>query len=287
MSRLLCSSVLLLCLGLVSPTRAAEPTAPALTLRVMTYNVQVPGNNPPHRWELRRPLMRELLSRENPDIIGTQEGVYQQLKDIAADLPDHEWIGLGREGGSRGEFMAIFYRRDRFEPLAYDHFWLSDTPDLIGSATWGNRYRRMVTWVRFRDRPTGRVFEVWNTHFDHEIETARQKSAALIRQRLAATNPALPLLLLGDFNCAAGASAAYTELTEGVGLTDTWGTAKQRTNEGLNTFNAHQPPTREGERIDWILARQPAEVSETAILDFASPTLTPSDHFPVTATVRF
>lgn len=286
MSRLRCLSALMF-LAFATAGFAADPVAPALTLRVMTYNVQVPGNNPPHRWELRRPLMKELLTRENPDIIGTQEGVYEQLKNLAADLPTHDWIGLGREGGSRGEFMAVFYRRDRFEPLAYDHFWLSDTPDVIGSVTWGTRYRRMVTWVRFRDRPTGRVFEVWNTHFDHEIEPARQKSAALIRQRLAATDPALPLLLLGDFNCAGGASVAYTELTEGAGLTDTWTTAARRTNEGLNTYNGHQPPPRDGVRIDWILARRPLEVSEAAIVDFASPTLAPSDHFPVTATVRF
>lgn len=286
MSRLRCLAALFLLL-FATAGFAADPAVPALTLRVMTYNVQVPGNHPPHRWELRRPLMRELLTRENPDIIGTQEGVYQQLKDLATDLPTHDWIGLGREGGSRGEFMAVFYRRDRFEPLAYDHFWLSDTPDVIGSVTWGTRYRRMVTWVRFRDRPTGRVFEVWNTHFDHEIEPARQKSAALIRQRLAAIEPTLPLLLLGDFNCAAGASVAYTELTEGAGLTDTWTAAARRTNEGLNTYNGHQPPPRDGVRIDWILARRPVEVSESVIVDFASPTLAPSDHFPVTATVRF
>lgn len=231
--------------------------------------------------------MQQLLAWEDPDLIGTQEGLYEQLKDLAADLPSHDWIGLGREGGSRGEFMAVFYRRDRFEPVAYDHFWLSDTPEIIGSATWGNRIRRMVTWVRFRDRPTGRVFEVWNTHFDHEVEPARQKSAVLIRQRLGATDPALPLLLLGDFNCPAEASAAYTELTEGAGLSDTWTAAARRTNDGLNTFHGHRPPRRDGVRIDWILARRPAGVSEAAILDFTSPTLAPSDHFPVTATVRF
>src|SRR5690606_13385933 len=142
------------------------------------------------------------------------------VKDIAAGLPTHDWIGLGRDGGSRGEFMAIFYRRDRFEPLAFDHFWLSDTPEVIGSSTWRNVCRRMVTWVHFRDRSTGREFEVWNTHFDHEIESARQKSAALVRQRIAATESNRPLLLLGDFNCAGGASAAYTELTAVAGLTD-------------------------------------------------------------------
>lgn len=266
---------------------ANTPATPGLALRVMTCNVQVAGNPPPHSWAERRPHMRELLTREHPDIIGTQEGRYEQVKDIAAELPTHDWIGLGRDGGSRGEFMAIFYRRDRFEPLAFDHFWLSDTPEVIGSATWGNMCRRMVTWGRFRDRPTGRDFEIWNTHFDHEIDLARQKSAALVRHRLAATDPARPLLLLGDFNCAAGDSTAYTELTAGAGLTDTWTVAAQRRNEGLNTFHGHRPPLRDGVRIDWILARHPVAVSAAAILDYASRYVAASDHFPVTATVRF
>lgn len=253
----------------------------------MTCNVQVAGNPPPHSWEQRRPLMRELLRREDPDIIGTQEGRFDQVKDLAVDLPTHDWIGLGRDGGSRGEFMAIFYRRDRFELLAFDHFWLSDTPEVIGSSTWGNTCRRMVTWGRFRDRPTGRGFGIWNTHFDHEIESARQKSAALVHRRIAATDPGLPLLLLGDFNCAAGDSAAYAELTAGAGLTDTWTAAAQRCNEGFSTFHGHKTPARDGVRIDWILARHLAAVSEAAIVVHASPGLAPSDHFPVTATVRF
>ncbi|MBC8326261.1 MAG: hypothetical protein H8E27_11620 [Verrucomicrobia subdivision 3 bacterium] len=41
-------------------------------------------------------------------------------------------IGIGREGGQRGEFMAIFYRHARFEPLETNHFWLSDTPEKVG-----------------------------------------------------------------------------------------------------------------------------------------------------------
>ena len=99
----------------------------------MTYNLKFASTNPPNAWPVRRPLMREVIRQIAPDVIGTQEGLYEQLKDIAADLPEYDWIGLGREGGSRGEFMAVFYRKARFEPLAFDHFWLSGTPEVIGS----------------------------------------------------------------------------------------------------------------------------------------------------------
>lgn len=258
-----------------------------MSLRVMTFNLRYASDQPPNAWTVRRPVMRALIEREAPDVIGTQEGLHAQLRDLAADLPAYDWIGLGREGGSRGEFMAVFFRRDRLEPLAYDHFWLSDTPELIGSMTWGNRFRRMVTWVRFRERASGREFSVWNTHFDHEVEAARVKSARLIRERLAAVAPSGPLVLLGDFNCAAGTSAAFEILTHDSGLVDTWTAARERTNEGLNTFHNFEPPKRDGVRIDWILARGAGEIRRAAIVDHHERGQWPSDHFPVVAELTF
>lgn len=264
----------------------AEPVSPPVRLRVMTYNLRYASPQPPNAWSERRPLMKAMLEREAPDVIGTQEGLHAQLRDLAADLPAYEWIGLGRAGGSRDEFCAIFFRRDRFEPVAYDHFWLSDTPEVIGSITWAHTYRRMVTWVRLRDRASHREFYVWNTHFDHQVEAARQKSAALIRDRIAQLDPTVPLLLVGDFNCAAGRSPAHEILTGGTGLADTWDLAAQKTNEDLNTFNGFAPALRASERIDWILTRATATVESAAIVwDGVTPY--PSDHFPVTASVRF
>lgn len=284
MLRLLC---LLASLASLGPLAGLAADAPPLHLRVMTFNLRYASNQPPHAWPERRPVMRRLLEREAPDVIGTQEGLYPQLLDLAADLPAYAWIGLGRSGGSRGEFMAIFYRRDRFDPVAFDHFWLSDTPELIGSATWGNRYQRMVTWVRLRERATGRELDVWNTHFDHEVEAARLRAARLLRDRLPAPDPARPLVLLGDFNCLAGASAPYTLLTQEAGLADAWALASTRGNDGLDTFHGYQPPRRQGERIDWILLRGARSVRSAATLDYAEQGRTPSDHFPVVADVEF
>ena len=192
----------------------------------MTFNLRYASSKPPNAWEQRRPVMRDCIEKVSPDLIGTQEGLYQQLKDLAADLPQYEWVGQGRDGGSRGEFMAVFYQKDRFEPLEYDYFWLSDTPEVIASSTWGNTNRRMVTWVRFRDRRTGKEFYFWNTHLDHALQPAREKAALLINQRIQALNTSLPILLVGDFNSNAGANKVYDTLVRDSGLTDTWNTTK-------------------------------------------------------------
>ena len=249
----------------------------------MSFNLRYASMNRPNAWPDRRPVMRECILKMSPDIMGTQEGVYPQLKDIARDLPDYEWIGLGRDGGSRGEFMAVFYRKSRFEPMQFDHFWLSDTPDVVGSSTWGNTNRRMVTWVRFFDRNTKRDFYFFNTHFDHKVQEAREKSAALLRARIEKLKTDLPVIVTGDFNAAAGTNKAYKILTDEKFLTDTWLVATERKNEGIGTFNGFSKAVPGGPRIDWILTRGNFSVESAEIVAFSKDGQFPSDHFPVVA----
>lgn len=273
--------------GLVAASVRAE-VATNPPLGVMTYNLRYASQTGPNAWPQRRPLVREVIASVKPDVIGTQEGLHSQLLDVAADLPDYRWVGSGRDdGGVRGEFTAVLYRPDRLTPLATNHFWLSDTPEIPGSTTWGNKVRRMVTWLKFRDCSTGTEFYLFNTHFDHEVAVAREKSAVLLRQRIAALDAKLPVLLVGDFNTAAARSKPFELLMADGFLTDTWTTARERVNDGVNTFNGFAPLKREGERIDWILARGMESVSRAAILTFSRNDQFPSDHFPVVAWVKF
>jgi len=267
-------------------TAQTAPNAAPATLTVMTYNLKFASFNPPNAWPQRRPLMRELIEKIAPDVFGTQEGLYGQLQDIAADLPAFQWIGLGRDGGSRGEFSAVFYRTARLEPLAFDHFWLSDTPAVMGSKTWGPKLPRMVTWVKFRDRQTKREFFFVNTHLDHQVQEAREKGARLIRERVAAFDAKLPVLLVGDFNAAGGNNKAYDILTDDKFFTDTWTTARERVNEGIGTFNSFKAIEKDGPRIDWILGRGEVAADRTEIVTFSLDGQFPSDHFPLVAKLR-
>jgi endonuclease/exonuclease/phosphatase family metal-dependent hydrolase len=265
---------------------AAEEPKAEQGLCVMTFNLRYASATPPNAWPQRRPVMRACIEKVNPDLIGTQEGLYQQLKDLAVDLPAYEWIGLGRDGGSRGEFMAIFYRGNRFEPREFDHFWLSDTPEVVASTSWGNGNRRMVTWVRFLDRQTRQEFYFWNTHLDHAVQLAREKGAQLIRERVDAVKTTLPVLLVGDFNAVAGANRAYDLLVTEGGFKDTWTVAAERRNEDVNSFHDFTGPKAGGQRIDWILSRGPVTVQATELVTFAQGGQYPSDHFPVVAWLR-
>lgn len=255
-------------------------------LSVMTYNLRYASGATPNSWPERLPAALGMLEEAQPDLIGTQEGLYHQLKDLAAGLPDYEWLGLGREGGSHGEFMAVFYRPERFEPLEYDHYWLSDTPALISSTTWGNRVKRMVTWVKFRDLQSGQDFYFVNTHFDHEVQQSREKSAALVLERVLALDTLLPVILVGDFNAVAGRNPAYDVLVNDDAFFDTWTTAESR-GEAYATFHNYRGPRLADARIDWILARGPVTSLESEVVTFSLDGQYPSDHFPVQARLQF
>ena len=82
-------------------------------VKAMTFNLRYKNNNDPspHTWDERVPTIKRLIDMENPDIIGTQEVLYTQLQDLENTLPKYNWIGLGREGGNRGEYSAIFIKK--------------------------------------------------------------------------------------------------------------------------------------------------------------------------------
>lgn len=251
----------------------------------MTFNLRHASDIPPNTWAERRPVASELLRQSAPDLVGTQEGFYAQLQDIARDQPEFSWIGLGREGGSRGEFAAVFYRTNRLQPLAFDHFWLSETPDVVGSKSWNSSCVRMATWVRFRDLQNGREFEFWNTHLDHESQLARERGAALIVQRVREQNSTLPLVLVGDFNAHARANPVY-DVFMNAGWSDTWFEATRRVGPNFASLHNYATLVPDGPHIDWILTKGDVRADETRVVNFEMNGQYPSDHFPVIAALR-
>ena len=254
-------------------------------LGIMSFNLRFASTAGPHGWAVRRPVMRALLRREHPHVIGTQEGLYQQLRDIDSDLgPRYDWIGTGRQGGSRDESAAIFYDTRRLSPVEHYTFWLSDTPEVIGSNTWGAAFPRVVTWVRFRDlRDGGGEFYVLNTHFDHASQNAREHGATLLAQRISGLDRSLPAVVTGDFNAAAHRNPVYDAMLA-AGLVDTWETAAER-GAPYGTFHGYNPLVPDGDRIDWILSTPGVTARRASINTFSRNGQFPSDHLPVQAWV--
>ena len=256
-------------------------------LRVMTFNLRYASTDEPNSWSDRRPAMSRLLRGAVPDLFGTQEGLYEQLRDIQADLaPHYAWVGTGREQISGDESTAVFYDIRRLSPVGHGTFALSDTPDVLGSETWGGDTPRTATWVRFRDlSDLDREFLVLNTHLDNASQYARERAASLIAQRIGRLRRALPVVVTGDFNAYAHANRAYDTML-GTGLVDAWDAAARR-GPLYGTFHSrYRPPQPDGKRIDWIFVSPGVEVERASIDTSALNGQYPSDHFPVQVSLR-
>lgn len=57
-------------------------------------------------------------SNNAADIMGLQEVLYSQLKDLDYELnEEYKWVGTGRDGNNNGEFCPILYKRQALEVL--------------------------------------------------------------------------------------------------------------------------------------------------------------------------
>lgn len=252
-------------------------------LHVMSFNIRLDADEPPHSWEERRVLIKELLARERPTVLGTQESLLHQGQQLRADQDGYDWVHLSRRGGGEDEAMAVYFDTERLSLSNYGHQWLSDTPLLMGSTTWGNEIPRMLTWLRFTDSASDKEFVLLNTHFDHKAPEAREKSAEQVREVVAGFD--VPVLVTGDFNTAQGTAPYETLLADGV-LEDTWESAAEQLTPAYATFNGWKPePVDGGDRIDWILATPGSAVAKTGINTWAPEGLTPSDHWAVQSLV--
>jgi endonuclease/exonuclease/phosphatase family metal-dependent hydrolase len=270
--------------GDVADTSAQTLAAP---VRAMTFNIRYgTARDGDHAWPLRRALAFRAIRDFAPTVLGVQEALRFQLDEIGHELQHYGEIGVGRDDGvAAGEYSAILYDRRRLEPLDEGTFWLSDTPAVPGSMTWGNRYTRVATWARFRDRTDGSSFYVFNTHWDHASQPARERSAALILERIRTrAAPADPVLLMGDFNAGEDNAAFQALLVAGDGrLFDTF-RALHPDARATGTYHAFRGD-RTGDKIDAILASPPWQPLAAEIVHLDENGLYPSDHFPVTAIV--
>lgn len=288
------SRMLLAVWGLLFPFSvvAADPKP---DIRVMSFNIRYgTASDGENHWERRREFLAETIRTFDPDLLGTQETLGFQRDYLAEKLTEYDHLGAGRDDGrERGEMSALFFKRARFEKLEGGHFWLSESPDVAGSKSWDSALPRMVTWVKLRDRHREAAPPVlfFNTHFDHQGATARLESAKLLRRRISAVAENCSVIVTGDFN-ANEASPPYRALfdtfdSEVSPVVDSYRANRpdRRPNEG--TFSGFQANATDGARIDWIGVSRDWQIRSTNIDRTSRDGKTPSDHFPISAVLRF
>ena len=264
------------------------------TLRVMSFNIRYgTANDGENHWSKRKEFLIETIDAFGPDLLGTQETLLDQRDFISSKLPGYESFGVGRDDGKdSGEMAALFYRSSRFEKLSGGHFWLSETPDKVGSKGWDAALPRIATWVKLWDRQHDQAKPIFflNTHFDHQGKQARKESAKLIRKKVLELAGECDIVVTGDFNAAADsdvyASLFANEAEQSSPVVDTFIVANPKYVGGQGTFSGFKPNAISGPRIDWIGCSRGFQIQAASIDRTERDGRTPSDHFPVTAVLK-
>ena len=264
----------------------------AQQLYVGTYNIRY--NNPNDKkegnaWAQRCPQLCDFINFEQPEIFGTQEVLVDQLHDLMKGLDGYGYIGVGRDDGKeKGEYAAIFYKKNQLSLLDSGNFWLSPTPERA-SLGWDAACIRICTWGKFQDKISGKQFYFFNTHMDHVGTVARRESARLILKRINQLSKGLPTILTGDFNVDQTDEIYKIFSSSGV-LRDCYTNALQRM-APTGTWNDFMQDSRSKTRIDHIFVSSDFKVSHYAIFTnsywLGKSRRNISDHYPVMVKLIF
>ena len=163
-----------------------------IDLRVMTFNLLTSTKKRRrHPWRLRKRNIARIFNDLRPDVVGTQEANYGQLRELAELLPGYDFVGEGNLGRSMAHsesnwYCAIFYRRDRVRPMDPEHggeaLWLSPTPEIPASQFHLGTRPRIVNWNTFELAGSGRPFVFGTTHLEAVNSWHRKRSIQLLRQ---------------------------------------------------------------------------------------------------------
>ena len=259
----------------------------SVALDVMTFNIRTAiGRDGDNSWPFRKGLVAETILRPDPDIVGLQEALTEQIEFLESEMPEYRWIGVDRGlngGEGLSEATPIFYKYQEMVPIESGTFWLSDDPN---PPTQRRRVSRIVTWVRFHLIETRQQIYVYNTHFTLRRGQRQLQSASQINAHIAGLPPGSAVVVMGDFNAVAETSETW-QVATAEGLRDAWVVAQHREGPPL-TANGFRAP-REGweGRIDWLLVGGPVGVERIETVVNSSNGRYPSDHYPVVASLLF
>ena len=240
-----------------------------------------------NRWRYRKDAVISTIRSFGADIVGVQELTPKMKKDIESELPEFMFIGASRSKGRASEHNDLLVRRDRLYVENSSTFWLSSTPDKVGSRRWPAIFPRICTTAFLKDS-NGKIIRVMNTHFDNFSRIAREFSAKFIKDRVSSGDDGIPTIVMGDLNTTPD-SRAIKLLTDGGLLRDAvrdffdnkkW--------DLLSTFHSFSGiPSEKSGVIDYILVNSNISITDVRLYQKDVDGVYPSDHFPIVAELTY
>ena len=191
--------------------KAAKLAATPITLRVQNYNILGSGHTggqgdkpwyAPGR--VRASWAVDIVRRIGSDIVGWHELESDQLHVLQGSMQDFSFYP-GFTLGDAGRRSNIMWRNSRFQMTAYGHI---TTPFM--------QFHRDQSYVRLKDRATGRQFWVFNVHNAPQgLQSERNTDVAMEISKIhELRKTGLPVILTGDMNEHATAYCKFTGQTD-------------------------------------------------------------------------
>ena len=254
-------------------------------VRLMTYNVRLDTpDDLENVWANRKARLINVIKFNKAEIFCLQEPLPNQVNDLQQAFPEFGYYGVGREDGqNKGEFNPVFYDKRRFSVLENGTFWLSETPEVAGSKGWYATLPRIVTWLKMQDMMSGSSFYLFNTHFDHSSQNARDQSAVLLIAKVQEIAQGEAIIISGDFNDSPTSKPYKTiiENASGLELKDAVTVSKYPHHGPSFTFVGFDFIGVPGRVIDYIFVNQKIDVTWHATITDNWDGVYPSDHLPV------
>ena len=253
-------------------------------LEVLTINLrhedERDGSND---WPRRKPHTVRFIQETAPQIFGTQEGRRPQILDLLHGLTGYALSDAHRQWDPKRFYPCIFFRPEVVQVVESGDRWLSETPEVHASKSWGSAFPRLATWARMRLIGEGGELIFVSTHLDNISAEARQGQAGKLLELLDTVNPrGLPEVLVGDFNDHPG-SVVHRILTRR--LRDAWSAAHPDGREA-DTWHGFSGEGQRG-RLDWVMVSPQVTVLDVQVMETSYNGSYPSDHFPVRARLEW
>ena len=230
-------------------------------------------------WGQRKTILSQSLLANSPDIIATQEGRIDQLKELEKILRDYEIVDTHRSWMGSRMYPSFFIKKNFFEIISSMDLWLSDTPELAGSSSFGSAFPRLMTVLKVQLKNTSEKLFLINTHLDHKKSNTRiQQVQVLINQVQRVMGLNEHLVIMGDFNDSPQSQVRSLLMDAFPQLQDSWRKFNSKEESSHHPFSGH---CEEGNRIDWILTDNKLHLNECFLDKSHCQGKYPSDHFPV------
>ncbi|MCI9617452.1 MAG: endonuclease/exonuclease/phosphatase family protein [Eubacterium sp.] len=254
-------------------------------MNIVTFNIRCDhkqdGKN---NFEYRKLLIRKCLLEKNPDIVCFQEMLPHMALWLSEVLKDYQLVGCGREKDLTGEQMTVAIRKDRFEIISMDTYWLSNTPYLPGSRyEEQSKYPRTATQLLLKETETNDVCLIVNTHLDHKDSRARVQGMKCVLDKIHQAQiqwkaiGKLPAILCGDMN-------AHPDSPEIESMNHS-GIVCDITEEISGTYHNFGKIDRPA-KIDYIAVSENIRLEKLELWKDQKNGVFLSDHYPISATVH-